>query len=548
MTEKTVFRRKKKEVPFSQGAIEAEVQRTAPLPVSVIPAIQTSAQAKEELHKALYEKLMRSAREDPNVFLQYAGSYNEKMWKGQAPLHVGWQQSMTEHKMLLIVCPREHGKTTQMMYRIVWELGRNPNLRIKLVCQGDDTAVKRLIAIIDLIENNPRVREVFPELREASKGTWTKTKIYVERTVVGMADPSIEACGILSTGTGSRADLIIFDDPVDFRNAISQPALRETIKEAYRNVWMNVLEEDGRVWYIATLWHKDDLTHELMASGDYKVINKFIDENFTPIWEEKWNKASLKKKLKTIGTRAFDRGFRNKALTDEDALFTDILLARCVEKDLRFGNLPSSFDKSTTRYYAGVDIGAGKNKNKGAFSVMITLAVDGAKKCPVSIVRGRYTSPQFTRLILDEIATFKHDLIFVENNAQQEALIQWIDQVAIGNEELPPVKGFYTGTQKQDSEIGLPSITVEMEQGRWILPSVENHEKPCHCGFCTLIKEMLEYPIGKYTDILMALWFAKEASRSMTFRMPRMYCVSDDDDDDNFITVDETTELELVGG
>jgi hypothetical protein len=488
--------------------------------------------AKIELEELLHEKLLRKCKKDPNQFIEYTGSVNSR-WLGQAMIHRKWNSAMKEHDYVLLICPREHGKTSQIVLRVIWELGKNPNLRIKLVCQNDDTAVKRLNAIIDNIENNKRVKEVFSHLIPATRGEWSKTKIYVQRSDVGLTDPSIEACGILSTGTGGRADLMIFDDPVDFRNAIQQPALRETVKEAYNNVWMNVAENDGRVWYIATLWHKDDLTHLLLTKKKYFKIFDAINKEMEPIWPEKWPKEALEDKLEEIGTRAFDRGFRNKALSDEDVLFPRELLERCFDKEFKFGGLPKDFVKEKVRYFGGIDIAAGKSRTKGAYSVMFTIAIYERIKVPISIIRGRFTSPQFTQLILDEINQYSHDLVYIENNAQQEALLQWIDEIALSTSDnefknLPPIRGFFTGMQKQDEGIGLPSISVEMEKGSWKIPDVSEHSSGCSCNLCVWINEMSEYPIGKYNDTVMTCWFAKEAARELMAKVPRVTLLNED--------------------
>lgn len=626
-----------------------------------IKTVTDHLEGKARLKELLHEKLLRTCRKDPNVFINYVGQIN-KGWYKQSPLHVRWQNALTEHERVLLICPREHGKclagdsllytktgeripvkdwrggqvlalntnnmklewaeaspawtngdkqtyrlttktgrsiactgnhplykvsgwtntenlkigdsiavtvflgdklpescklfldsifwdeivsiedagiqetfdievpdyhnfvvddiiahnTAQSILRTIWEIGINPDLRIKLVCQNDDIAVKRLSAMIEHIEQNPRVTEVFPGLKASVKGAWTKSRIYVERDLVGSTDPSIEACGILSTATGGRADLLIFDDPVDFRNAIQMPSLRDMVKEVYDNVWINLLDENGRVWYIATPWHRDDNTHRLMENKSYHFINDSIDADFTSIWEDKWPTERLRERYEEIGSRAFDRAFRNKALSDEDTLFPVELIERCYDDTFIFGSIPKYFEEKRIHFFTGVDIAAGKQRTSGAYSVIFTIAWYEGIKVPVSIIRGRFPSPQLSRLIIEEIVKWNPELIFIENNAQQEALIQWINETSPEFiNTIPPIKGYYTGVQKFDEQIGLPGIAVEMEQGKWIIPDPTSHGK-CKCSLCTWINEMSEYPIGKYSDTVMAMWFSREAARSVS--------------------------------
>ena len=113
----------------------------------------------------------------------------------------------------------------------------------------------------------------------------------------------------MSTATGGRADLIIFDDPVDFNNAIKNPAQRETVKESFRSVWTNILEPWGRAIYIGTAWHEDDLMHELLDNPEWCFVVQRIQE--TPdspvrsLWPDKWSEPELfRRKRELTGERS----------------------------------------------------------------------------------------------------------------------------------------------------------------------------------------------------------------------------------------------------
>jgi len=98
----------------------------------------------------------------------------------------------------------------------------------------------------------------------------------------------------------------------------------------------------------------------------------------------------------------------------------------------------------------------------------------------------------------------------VENNAYQTALIEWIAE--IGRKDIPIV-GFTTGKNKLDLTIGLPSLAVEIENRAWAIPRARRHAAFCTCNDCKWIQEMSNYPIGRTTDIVMAMWMAREAAR-----------------------------------
>ena len=275
-----------------------------------------------KLAKATVRSRVLQSREDPNAFLEYAFHDSETGRPlRQARIHRELQDDMSSGDDVVEEFPRDHGKTTQVEGHAIWRLGNNPNLRIKFVCASDSKAVERLFAIIQHIRLNSKVHDVFPWLRPAALGDWTKHKIVVERDFISR-DASIEALGVLSTATGGRADLLFADDVVDRRNALELPKLRETIKTAWDSDWSNILEPNAQCVYIGTPWHKADLTHKLKKNEAYRVTSRPVGDAsnpFAPIWEEKWPEEALRRRRNKIGKLEFDRGFRLLALSGEYA-------------------------------------------------------------------------------------------------------------------------------------------------------------------------------------------------------------------------------------
>jgi len=194
------------------------------------------------------------ARRDVNAFCEYVmRDPRGRPWQ-QAAFHQQWQASLPEQgpARVLIVAPRESAKSSQMVVaRILWELGRDPELRVKIICSSDDLAEKLLGEIARNILRNPRLRRVFPRLRPDPAGPWTRDQLRLAG--LGLSkDPSLEAHGVLSAGVGGRADLLIFDDVCDQRTAVLQPAMRDQIKRVFHETWWNLLGPEGRAVYVAT--------------------------------------------------------------------------------------------------------------------------------------------------------------------------------------------------------------------------------------------------------------------------------------------------------
>ena len=284
------------------------------------------------------EQHLREARTDVNAFCEYVFSddLTGNAWV-QARMQREWQEDLDRFHKLLIIAPRLHAKTGQVaLARPLWTLGNNVESLVKIICQSDKKAVKRLSALRAHIKDNDALHRVFPHLSEGNLVDDNKHMVKFTRRSRS-PDPSIEALGITSSASGDRATHLIFDDACDRRNAITLPRVRKQIIEAFDD-WMNLLPPDGWLWYIATLWHKQDLTHKLMANPEFAVawyqldLNDFssfirrpdgterYDEK--PLWtpEEggRWSKESLADRKRAIGPRKFARGFSNQPLLDEE--------------------------------------------------------------------------------------------------------------------------------------------------------------------------------------------------------------------------------------
>lgn len=413
-----------------------------------------------------------------------------------------------------ILAPWGSGKTEQVaIARALRLIGEDTNNRVFIVSNSDDNAKARVSSIEKYIEQDTDYQSVYPHVKPASREEWSKHKLIVDRSSRSK-DGSIEAWGITTSGTGSRCDYLIIDDPVDLRNAILNPAMREQVKQCFYNVWMSRLSPEGFMIYIATVWHNDDLTNELLKNPEYCFLTIKVSDDFSclecnsplkgkfsiPLWEEKWNKNRLIAKRKEIGERAFNRGFRQQALSDEDRTFSSYLSI------FRYGVSINDIVQPYWPRFAGVD-------PFGQMVVIFTIAMGPTgKRYPIDIRFGKWSPNKTVEQLIEAYRVHRHQLICVENNASQEAIIQWALEKG---ERSMPIAAFTTGKQKADPMIGLPGIDVEFANGAWeVAMGMAEHEPDCKCGFCLWKKELSEHPIGSTADFVMASWFAREAARA----------------------------------
>ena len=110
-------------------------------------------------------RTIRKARIDPAAFVRYLLMDPVGPRDPLPEVHRDLQNHLSAYRLALVELPRDHGKTTQVCLRVLWELGHAPNLRIKIVCASESIAVDRSRFLRRSIEQNRRLCRVFPHLR-----------------------------------------------------------------------------------------------------------------------------------------------------------------------------------------------------------------------------------------------------------------------------------------------------------------------------------------------------------------------------------------------
>src|SRR5262245_39206887 len=77
---------------------------------------------------------MEQARLNPSDFVEvwFTGPEGGPLRQGR--VHRELQDFLTQNRRALVELLRDHGKSVQVCLRILWELGRNPALRVRVVC------------------------------------------------------------------------------------------------------------------------------------------------------------------------------------------------------------------------------------------------------------------------------------------------------------------------------------------------------------------------------------------------------------------------------
>jgi hypothetical protein len=456
----------------------------------------------------LEELLVQRARVDPAAFNAYVlrdEETGERVF--MQPMHNEWHQLISENKRTLIWAHIEAAKTnTISVGRVLFELAKNPKLRVLVLSNTDGQAQKIVMAVARYVEQSAELHRVAPHLKPDKRNPWTNHQLFVQRDSISK-DPSLRAAGVHGNVLGSRVDLLIIDDVLDYENTLSA-AQREDLVSWFKATVEGRLTRKAKVICVGTAWHKDDIMHRWSRSPEWMaVIYSVVNEEGELSWPERWTHERIEEKRQSLGPVEFNRQLLCKARSDEESRFKETWINTCLERgngvDLTYAleQVPPGY-----RTYTGVDLGVRVGDGSDVTSLFTIIIHPDETREVLECQSGRWSGPEIVKRIFD-VHNRYHSIVMVENNAAQQFILDF----AVSKKAIP-IRPFTTGNNKRNHDFGLESIATEMSIGKWVIPS--RNGLPATKELVHWVSEMLFYdPAGHPGDRLMASWFAREASR-----------------------------------
>lgn len=454
------------------------------------------------------------ARKNPATFCEFV-LRDEQTGKPitLAPMHEAWHDLLSHEARVVIWGHPESGKSAQVSVgRVLWELGRNPNLRIAVISATENLAKKLIATIRSYIERSEELHLVFPKLRArpANLGQpWSAMALTVDRTVLAK-DPSVYAAGAGSNILGGRVDLLIFEDVLTYKNTRTQAQLDETYRWITGTPFGR-LTANARVWAMANAWNPSDAMERLVSERGFvgrrfPVQNDLGESN----WPEFFPESRLKKIRRDLGAVEYARQMLCVSRDESTARFK----REWIETGLAQGRgyrFVSSVESAPAGYsvWHGVDLAVSRKKTADLTSFFTGLLHPDGRRQLLNLESGRWSGPDIVRRI-DDLSVRFGGIFVVENVAAQDYVLQFARELT--RAQLRP---FTTGANKADPLYGVESLAAELEDGQWILPSPDVSGAPLEPEVDALVKELVGYHPSKHTgDRIMAMWFCREGMRS----------------------------------
>lgn len=456
---------------------------------------------------------VKVARQEINEFVSLV-LRDEKTGKpvDQAWMHERWHELCDVHDRVIIWSHVESGKTSQLgIGRLLFALGKNPNLRVAVVSNTHGQAKKIVRAIAGYIERSQELRCVFPNLKPGRPWSPDSGSITVQRDYISK-DPSIQAAGVHGSIVGSRIDYLVVDDILDYENCRT-PALRQDTHDWFVSSVLGRLTDEAKVCIIGNAYHPDDMLHKFAANPRWaaRVYPVYDDQTGQSRWPEKWPIPRILAKREELGPVEFARQMMCKPRSDEDAKFKrewiDICLRRGDGRALAMGiqQMPTG-----CKTYTGVDLAVQRHASADLTCLFDVMIHPNGDREVLGIESGRWSGPEIVNRIYDHHRRYM-SIAIVENNAAQDFILQFLKHGS-----AVPVQPFTTGRNKAHPDFGIESMATEMSNGKWIIP---NQGGRMHKEVEAWVSECLYYDPSSHTgDRLMASWFAREGARMGTIK------------------------------
>lgn len=503
---------------------------------------QTSSQSvrAEGLRSDIRSTRVRWARKNPAVFVeQVLRDESSGAPIRNAPMHLAWQAWMDAHQRLILCASIDSGKTQQVVGRVLWELGRDPTLRVLIVSKTKPNAIKIVSVLKAYIQHSSDLQAVFPELRPGPGAKWASDRFTIERPTEAK-DYTVEAVGVLGNILGGRFDLIVLDDVIDEENTRTLHRCEEVtgwIRKTVQSRITNREDRPGRVWMLCNAWSQFDAARTLAKSPAWTYQAAPLLDPLTGElgWPERWPRAKIDRWRRQNGQEVYEQFILCRTPTQAGSRFRQQYIDACLargEGRTTVRSLDAIPDGCTT--WCGVDYASGKRiRNKRGTDRRDYSAVFVALKHPNNdlevlwVESGRWEAPEIKRKLIDLWDRYGCKFVCEDNGVQD-----WIRQIL--SEEAPHISivPFTTGSQKWSIEHGVGSIAADMSRGAWIIPSrlVDGgyQMEPAVEGW---VNEMLAFtPDGHTGDRLMASWFVRCEAKKRPFQH-WVGCLGEDLDD-----------------
>ncbi len=455
------------------------------------------------------------------------------------PFHQKWidaiLEAITTGSRLQILSPPRHGKTQLLIHFCIWQILRNPHIRILWIASSKELAERWLSSIEAEFERNEKLREYFlppgRDFRPTGAGaSWSKSEMVIGLRSRVVKSPSITALGARSTILSLDADLIIVDDIEDNRS-IAIPSSREKTKYWWTVTVGSRIEDHTGVVVIGSRQHVDDLYSVNLKSSRWVTITEAAHDPMCMIakheedqhvecmlWPEQhpysWLLEQEEEFIQHTGIEVFEMVYLNAPVATGLAMFRADDIDGCKDPSRTIGDVPpgtvliAGLDPAVTGYQAAF-LWAYQPQSDTQFMVDLENRQGGGIQAAREIIQRWHAEY--------EVSIWRIESANIQGVYLDDDVIR---QFATDTGVL--IQGHNTGNNKHDPAFGVSQYAIRFAAGKINLPTGNNESlrkvdlyKQQLVGFSADNVASTGKGRGYRSDLVMASWFPWASMRSL---------------------------------
>lgn len=508
----------------------SDSSRSSGLRVMRMPDGQLQAPTPMVLH-AKFGVFMKSLTDDRGRRLQYKEH------------HAEWCELFQETPHLVLLAPRDHGKTwTSAAYLLwrAWRHNRDPETGLLYVDrhEGKWEAVmfslkleqaEGFFEVVQMlaVANDWLFHDLLPDFqvyrRAALREVWSRRRMRLKNGA------EIAIRSFKTTTRGLHPDLLLLDDVLDDKTT-NTPYQRDAAWRYF--VGTLVPMHASQIIVIGTALHYDDLLHRLrpkprteeQIAAQTRVPFRFkwvryqaVDlDAGTCLWPERHGYDELMA-LRDFDPILFSREYQNDPRDDASSMFPRTLTDLLKVPEANFLTLYRKTEAEAV--ILGEDLA--RSEAAGAdYTVQIIASYNQATQKRRVLYARRAKGLTFQDQLgwlRDACQRYQVDMAVVEENGFQHWLFQESKRYP---ETAGKVVGHRTGQEKADLDEGVPALKLAFQNGLWEFPTGDAESEEF---FKVWQGELAAFGwkdgklqgVGSHDDTVMATWFVERGVRML---------------------------------
>jgi predicted phage terminase large subunit-like protein len=290
------------------------------------------------------------------------------------------------------------------------------------------------------------------------------------------------------------------DDIENDENVQSLDQRKKTMNWLLRAVRGGLEPEGSKMFVIGTILHYDSALSQLTDPKKNLKWDKrkyrAIQPDGSVLWPSRWNKEKLESEKEIMGSIAFNQEFQNEPIDPETQIFR--------EEWIKYYD-PSTIDISDLDIYTATDPSVAKTEQSD-YQAIVTVGIPraGEKKGTIYVLDadiGRTSAKKLAMKIFAKFERYKCITHGFEDNAFQEVMKQWIDDLSKENRIYLPTVGI---SQKKDKVQRITRLSPLVENGTILFQREQ----------ILLIEQIIHFPKADHDDGPDALEMAVDLARA----------------------------------